>query len=81
MTLMVRDIHFVVGTQGKPTAVLIDIATWEQIVQALEEVEDMELAKEALRAIDAAEGDLDKAGLLSWESVKADLERMDDTKA
>lgn len=81
MTLLVRDVHFVIGTKGKPTAVLIDIATWEQIVQALEEIEDMELAKEALRAIDAAEGDLDKAGFLSWESVKSDLERLDESEA
>ncbi len=42
-----HDIRFVVDTQGKPTAVLVDIVTWERILQALEDVEDIQLARQA----------------------------------
>jgi len=75
------DIRFVVDEQGKPAAVLVDIATWERILEALEDAEDIHLAHEALVAIDAAGGDLEKAGLISWEQARLALEQMDDTKA
>ena len=69
-----QDIQFVIGAEGKPTAVLIDIATWERIVESLEDAEDIALAKEALAALDAVSGDLEKAGFLSWEKVRSELE-------
>ena len=75
------DIRFVVGEQGKPTAVLVDIATWERILEALEDAEDVHLAHQALAAIDAAGGDLQKAGLISWEQARLALEQMDNAKA
>jgi len=75
-----QDIQFVIGAKGKPTAVLIDIATWERIVESLEDAEDIALAKEALAALDAADGDLEKAGFLSWKNIRPELERMDATK-
>lgn len=75
-----QDIQFVIGAEGKPTAVLIAIATWERIVESLEDAEDIALAKEALAALDAAGGDLEKAGFLSSEKVRSELERMDATK-
>jgi antitoxin MazE len=57
----------------KPTAVLVDIKTWERIIEALEDAEDIELAKEALATIDAAGGDPAKAGFISWSKAKNDL--------
>jgi PHD/YefM family antitoxin component YafN of YafNO toxin-antitoxin module len=75
-----QDIKFVVGAEGKPTAVLVDISTWEHILDALEDAEDVALVKEILAALDAASGDLEKAGFISWEKAKAELERVDDTQ-
>lgn len=67
-------VQFVIGAAGKLTAVLVDIATWERIMQALEDAEDLAVAKQALAALDAAGGDLEKAGFLPWERVHAELE-------
>jgi len=78
MEMNTKDIQFVIGAEGKPTAVLVDIATWERIIQALEDAEDIALAKEALAVLDAAGGDPEKAGFISWERVKAELEHMGD---
>jgi hypothetical protein len=78
MEMRAQDIQFVIGAEGKPTAVLIDIATWERILDALEDAEDIVLAKSVLATIDAVNGDLEKAGLLNWDEVRADLERQDD---
>lgn len=80
MHVPVQDIQIVVGAEGKPTAVIVDITTWERILVALEDVEDISLAKEALTALDAAGGDPDKAGFISWEKAKAELMKVNDSK-
>jgi hypothetical protein len=63
------DIRFVIGTEGSPSGVLLDMAAWQRIVQALEDVEDFSIAKQALAEIDAAGGDLEKAGFLPADLV------------
>ena len=68
------DIRFVIGTQGEPSGVLLDMAAWQRIVQALEDVEDFSIAKQALAEIDAAGGDLEKAGFLPWETLRSAAE-------
>jgi hypothetical protein len=75
-----QDIQFVIGAEGKPTAVLVDIATWEQILDALEDAEDVAVVKEALMALDTAGGDLKKAGFIAWREARAELERLDDAE-
>jgi len=75
-----HDIQFVIGTEGKPTAVLVDISMWEHILDALEDAEDVALVKEALAALDAVGGNLEKAGYRSWAEARAELERMDDAE-
>jgi hypothetical protein len=70
----IDHVQFVIGAAGKPTAVPVDIATWERIIQALEDAEDLAIVKQALVALDAAGGDPEKAGFLPWERVRAELE-------
>jgi hypothetical protein len=67
----VSGIQFVVGTTGEPSGVLLDMATWRRIVQALEDSEDSSIAKQALAEIDAAGGNLEIAGFLSWENLRS----------
>lgn len=69
----VDKVQFVVGSEGKPTAVLLDIATWERIIEALEDAEDLAIARQALAELSAAGGDLAKAGFRPWEQVRAEL--------
>ena len=75
-----QDIQFVIGAEGKPTAVLVDITAWEQILDALEDAEDVALVKQTLAVLDAAGGDLKKAGFISWEEAKKDLENLDNAE-
>ena len=74
MDMQTQDVRFVVGNEGKPTAVLVDIALWERILDALKDAEDIILVKETLASIDAVGGNLEKAGFISWKSARAELE-------
>jgi hypothetical protein len=38
------------------------------------------LVKEALAVLDAVGGDQEKAGFISWEKARAELERVDDAE-
>jgi hypothetical protein len=80
MELRAEEIRFVVGAEGKPTAVLVDITTWEKILETLEDAEDITLVKETLALLDSAWGDLEKAGFIPWEKAKAELGSLDDAK-
>jgi hypothetical protein len=67
--MVVDTLRFVVGTDGKPTAIQMDIETWRKIVGALEEAEDIAVAREALAELEAAGGNPDRAGWLRLEDV------------
>jgi len=63
-------IRFLVGTDGKATAVQVDLEVWRQIVAALEDAEDVAVARAALAELTAAGGDPDKAGWLRLDDVE-----------
>ena len=69
-------VQYVIGADGKPTAVLLSIAEWERIVEALEDAEDLAIVQQALTELDAADGDLERAGYISWAQARKELERM-----
>jgi PHD/YefM family antitoxin component YafN of YafNO toxin-antitoxin module len=71
-----KNVQIVIGKKGKPTGVLVDMATWEQIIEALEEAEDIEIARKALAELDAAGGDLEKAGYIPWSKARSELEKL-----
>ena len=62
-------VRFVVGSDGKPTAVQVDMNLWQQIVDALEDAEDIALARAALDELAAAGGDPGKAGWVDLEDL------------
>ena len=43
ITESLKDVRFVVGPDGRPTATLVDIAAWQRVVELLEEAEDQEV--------------------------------------
>jgi hypothetical protein len=68
-------VRFVVGSDGEPEAVQIDMEVWREIVAALEDAEDIAVARAALAELEAAGGSPEKAGWLhldelqeAWES-------------
>ena len=58
----------------------MDLKTWEGILEALEEAEDIAIARDALAKLDAAGGDPEKAGFIPWEKARNELERQDAKK-
>ena len=80
MDLRAQDIQFVIGAEGKPTAVLVDIAFWEHILDILEDAEDAALVKETLTLINTAGGNPASAGFIDWQTAREKLEQMDDTQ-
>ncbi len=81
VALTTNRVQFVVGAEGKPAGVLLDVATWEHIVAALEDAEDMAIVREALAVLNAAGSDRAKAGFRPWAEVRAELSADDDAQA
>ena len=62
-----------VTVKGKRFAIL-DAEDWEALVEWLETLEDLDIARQALVALRKANGDREKAGWLSWEEIRGELE-------
>ena len=62
-----------VTVQGRRLAVL-NAEDWASLVEWLETLEDVSLAKKAQRTLQAAGGDREKAGWLRWDDARRDLE-------
>lgn len=67
--MVVETLQFIVDSDGKPTAIQMGLEMWRKIVAALENAEDVTLAREALNELAAAGGDPQKAGWLRLEDV------------
>ena len=62
-----------VTVKGKRFAVL-DAEDWEALVEWLETLEDLDVARKAFAALRKANGEREKAGWLAWEEIKGELE-------
>ena len=62
-----------VTVEGRRLAVL-NAEDWESLIEWSETLEDVSLAKEAQRTLQAAGGDRARAGWLRWDDVKEELE-------
>ncbi len=67
-------VRYVVGADGRPTAVQMDLEFWRQILAVLEDAEDVEIARAALAEFDAAGGDPEKAGWILLEDLEKEWE-------
>jgi len=61
-----------VTVQNRRLAV-VDLDEWEAMVEWLETLEDVGIAKQAYEQLKAANGDRDRAGWLRWDQVREDL--------
>ena len=59
--------------KGKQVAVL-DVENWQALIEWLETLEDLQIAKQALKELKAAGGNRDRAGWLKWDDVESELE-------
>lgn len=62
-----KSVQFVVGQDGRPSAVQLDIETWESLLNWLEDTEDRVLVKQALPKLRSHPA---QAGALRWDDVK-----------
>ena len=61
-------------TLGGRRLVVIDADDWEAMIEWLETVEDVQIARLAAEQLKAAGGNRQRAGWLRWEDVKGELE-------
>ena len=73
ITDALRDVKFVVGSDGQPTAAVVDIAAWHQLVDLLEEAEDQGVIRAYLLRR-RTHANAESRGLISWERAEAMLD-------
>ena len=62
-----------VTAKGKRLAV-IDADDWEALIEWLETLEDVQIARQAYQALETFRGDRERAGWLKWDEVREALE-------
>jgi hypothetical protein len=67
-----QSVQFVT-VNGRRLAVL-NAEDWENMVEWLETLEDVVIAKDACRALQTANGNRQHAGWLRWDDVKEEIE-------
>lgn len=66
---VLKSAQFVVDNKGHQTAVLLDIESWQALVDWIEDLIDVKIATEALSEIEVAGGRPQQAGWLAWEEI------------
>ena len=61
-----------VTVKGKRLAV-VNAADWEALIEWLETLEDIQIAKQAFAELKALGGDRKRAGWLAWDEIKEEL--------
>ena len=67
-----QSVQFVT-VKGKRLAV-VNAEDWEALIEWLETLEDVQVARDAFAALKAAGGDRERAGWVEWEAVEGELE-------
>ncbi len=68
---ILQSVQFVTA-KGKRFAIL-SAEDWEALIEWLETVEDLQIARQAFAELKAAGGDRKRAGWLEWESVVGEI--------
>ena len=69
---ILQSVQFVTA-KGRRLAVL-SVEDWEALIEWLETLEDVHVARQALAELKAAGGDRARAGWLEWESVTGTIQ-------
>jgi hypothetical protein len=67
-----QSVQFV--TAGGKRLAVLSAEDWEAMIEWLETIEDLQIAQDAYEQLDAADGSRDRAGWLSWDDIKDQLE-------
>ncbi len=74
---MLKSVQFVVGPDGRPTAVQMGIETWNVLLDWLEDNEDRAIVKAAIPALRSGPK---QAGALRWEKIRDEWEDLPQAK-
>jgi hypothetical protein len=66
-TEALQSVQFV--TVGGRRLAVVDAGDWDALIEWLEGVEDLEIARAALSELKAADGDRDQAGWQKWDEA------------
>ncbi|CAG0928097.1 hypothetical protein TFLX_00742 [Thermoflexales bacterium] len=66
-----KSVRFVVGRDGRPAAVQLDMETWEALLDYLEDTEDRETVKSMVAKLRAGP---QKSKAVHWSDVQAEWE-------
>ncbi|HEY4691038.1 MAG TPA: hypothetical protein VIK33_17135 [Anaerolineae bacterium] len=69
----IRSPSYVVGPDGQPAAVLVDLATWKSIVERLEDQEDSDILRQAAADLEVLARGERPNGWKAWEEFEAEL--------
>ncbi len=64
-----KSAQFVVDSEGRRTAVLVDIQAWEALIDLIETLTDTKIAAQALAELRQAGGRPEHAGWLAWDKI------------
>ena len=67
-----QSVQFVVDSQGKRKAVLLNIQAWEALIGWIEDVADTKIAFQALSELQEAGGRPQQAGWLDWNEISGE---------
>ncbi|MBI3957618.1 MAG: hypothetical protein HY328_02325 [Chloroflexi bacterium] len=70
----VQSPRIVVGVDGQPMAVLVDIATWQRLIEFVEEQEDLLLLKEMRPDLERLAAGETPDGWVDWEEFERELD-------
>jgi hypothetical protein len=64
-----KSAQFVVDNSGHQTAVLLDIQSWEALLNWIEDMTDIKIVTQGLIELEAAGGHPQQAGWLDWDEI------------
>lgn len=74
---ILQSVQFLVGSDGQPTGAVLSMDVWELFIAWLEDRDDIQAVQDGLARLQAAEGNLEAAGLIPWSQVTAELDQLD----
>jgi hypothetical protein len=71
-----EQVQFIVDAEGKATAAIVEIGTWQMLLDLLAQAEDQGLLRDYLARRRNANSP-DELGLIAWHQAEAELDQQD----
>jgi len=68
---------YIVGPDGRPAAVLVDIATWKSIIERLEDQEDHDILRAMAADLEMLSSGQRPSGWIAWDEFETELDALE----